>query len=66
MVGTLKGGAKTRQTVYEKYGKDYYVNMGKIGGKAPHPKGRGFQLSGKASEAGRKGGLISKRGKAKK
>lgn len=60
MAGTKAGGQKTAQTVKETYGTDYYRHIGHKGGKAKVPKG--FALSGKASEAGRKGGKISKRG----
>lgn len=66
MAGTKEGGLKAAQSNKKKYGKDYYRNLGKRGGSAAHPMGRGFQLSGKAVVAGRKGGKISKRGKAKK
>lgn len=70
MVGTKAGALKTKQTLYEKYGKDYYVNMGRIGGKLGHTGG--FATTNKngvhmlAKLAGAKGGKISKRGKAKK
>lgn len=66
VAGTKAGGLKAAQSNKKKYGKDYYTNLGKRGGSAAHPMGRGFQLSDKAAEAGRKGGKISKRGKAKK
>lgn len=65
MSGTKAGGAKAAKTNKKKYGKDFYRELGRRGGKAGHPEGRGFQISGKAVEAGRKGGKISKRGKAK-
>lgn len=66
MSGTKAGGLKAAATNKKKYGKEYYKNLGVIGGSAAHPNGRGFEISGKAVEAGRKGGKISKRGKAKK
>ena len=66
MSGTKAGGQKAAKTNKERFGKDFYKSIGSKGGSADHPKGRGFQLSGKAREAGRKGGKISKRGKAKK
>lgn len=65
MAGTKTGGAKAAKTNKKKYGKDFYKELGRRGGKAYHAGGRGFQISGKAVEAGRKGGKISKRGKAK-
>ena len=49
----------------EKYGEDYFRNLGKKGGKATGIKG--FALNPElARVAGAKGGSISKRGKAKK
>lgn len=66
MAGTKVGGAKTAKTNKRKYGRNYYREIGAEGGK----KGRtgGFyylkatgQL-GKIREAGRKGGIASRRG----
>lgn len=64
MSGTHEGGLKTYQTNLEKHGKDFYSEMGKLGGAAPH-KSRGFNsdkigkdgLTGRerARVAGRKG-----------
>ena len=66
MSGTVAGGIKTREIFYEKYGRDYFKNIGRKGGKACNPY-KGFGSSPeRAMEAGRKGGKISKRGKAKK
>lgn len=61
MAGTLEGGRKTRETNYKKYGADYYKQIGAAGGKASGTGGF-YNNSEKAREAGRKGGLISKRG----
>lgn len=68
MAGNREGGFKTRDTNMKRHGKDFYRKMGRAGGLAPHPEGRGFQLMDekKRSEAGRKGGKTSKRGKAKR
>lgn len=66
MAGTKAGGLKAAETNKKLHGKDFYKTIGSKGGAADHPNGRGFQLSGKAREAGSKGGKISKRGKAKK
>lgn len=66
MAGTREGGLKAAEKIKKRYGKDFYKNAGRKGGMADHPFGRGFAINGKASEAGRKGGLISRRGKAKK
>lgn len=62
MAGTPAGGAKAAATNKEKYGKDFYAKIGAIGGK----KGRtgGFFANRElAREAGRKGGLKSRRTK---
>lgn len=65
MAGTKAGGAKCRDTNLKKYGKDYYKHIGSKGGKWCGPKGFALDPE-RAKNAGRKGGLISKRGKAKK
>lgn len=66
MSGTLEGGRKTVQTNYEKQGKDFYKRIGRKGGSVNHRETRYFALHPEiARTAGRKGGLISKRGKAK-
>lgn len=55
MSGTKAGGNKTAQKLIEKYGKDYFKNMGRKGGKVCVPKG--FAMNKElAREAGRKGG----------
>lgn len=64
MSGTTIGGQRAAQTNKRRYGKNFYREIGAVGGKnATKPKG--FAVSGKASEAGKLGGRISKRGKAK-
>ena len=64
MVMTKAGGPKVRKTIEERYGKDYWSRIGSKGGKACGKKG--FALNPElAREAGRKGGKVSKRGKAK-
>lgn len=60
MPGTKAGGLKARATLIEKYGKDYYSKMGKIGGMRGHTGGFASNLA-LACVAGRKGGAISKR-----
>lgn len=65
MPGTKAGGLKTAKTNYEKYGKDFYRNIGKKGGKNGHTGGFAANPA-LAKIAGRKGGKVSKRGKAKK
>lgn len=65
MAGTKAGGAKARETNYEKYGDDFYKNIGRKGGKNGHTGG--FAANHELAKiAGAKGGKISKRGKAKK
>ena len=64
MAGTLDGGKQAAKTNKELYGSDFYKRIGAKGGK----KGTtgGFAANRElAREAGRKGGLKSKRGKAK-
>lgn len=64
MAGTLKGGLKARDTNIKRYGEDYYINMGRKGGCVCGTK-KGFAADpNRAREAGRKGGTISRRGKA--
>lgn len=73
MSGTKAGGAKTRQTNYMRHGKDFYARIGKIGGKIGTTGGfasnkvdkDGLTGPERARVAGRKGGLISKRGRVK-
>ncbi len=63
MVMTKEGGQKVRKTIEEKYGRDFWKRIGSKGGRATGMKG--FALNPElAREAGRKGGKISKRGKA--
>lgn len=66
MVGTKAGGAKCRNTIYKKFGKDFYKGIGRIGGTTETIKPKGFATNPElARKAGAKGGSISKRGKAK-
>ena len=65
MSGNHLGGIRASITNKEKHGEDFYKRIGQKGGKK---KGilKGFALNPKlASIAGKKGGSISKRGKAK-
>ena len=72
MSGTLEGGKKACKTNLEKYGKDFYANIGRKDGKNGHSGGFASDKVGKdgltgyerARVAGKKGGEISKRGKA--
>jgi len=62
MAGTISGGKQAAKTNKEKYGDDFYKNIGSIGGKNSTTGGF-FANRELASIAGRKGGLKSKRGK---
>ena len=65
MAGTKAGGIKASKTNILKHGKDYYQRIGKKGGQNGHTGG--FAANPELAKiAGRKGGLISRRGKAKK
>lgn len=64
MAGTKAGGLKAAATNKARYGKDWYANIGRVGGQNGHTGG--FAANPElAKEAGRKGGAISKRGPAK-
>ena len=66
MSGTKEGGLRAKATNMARYGQDYYKEMGRKGGSVCGTK-KGFAANPKlAKEAGRKGGFISRRGKAKK
>jgi general stress protein YciG len=65
MGGTREGGLKSAAKVKQRYGKDFYRDIGRAGGLRQVPKG--FAANPElAREAGRKGGLASRRGPAKK
>lgn len=62
MAGTVEGGKAAVSTNKAKYGDDFYAKIGALGGK----KGKtgGFYANRElAREAGRRGGLKSRRGK---
>ncbi len=65
MAGTTKGGYRARNTNRERHGSDFYQRIGAQGGK--RSRGGGFAADReRAREAGRRGGRVSRRGKAKK
>lgn len=65
MAGTKAGGAKAAATNKRKYGDDFYGRIGAIGGKSGRTGG--FYANRElAREAGRKGGLKSRRGPSKR
>lgn len=64
MAGTKAGGRKAAATNKDRYGSEFYANIGRKGGHNGHTGG--FAANPElAKEAGRKGGTISKRGPAK-
>lgn len=64
MAGTRAGGLKAAATNKAKYGKGFYSRIGKKGGQ--NGRTGGFAANPKLAKiAGRKGGLVSRRGKAK-
>ena len=65
MTGTKIGGIKAAKTNILRNGEDFYKRIGRKGGKVCGIC-KGFAVSHEyASECGRKGGRISRRGKAK-
>ena len=60
MTGTKLGGKKAALTNIARYGFDFYVNLGRKGGKNGHTGGFYGNIE-LAREAGRKGGLKSRR-----
>ena len=64
MAGTKAGGLKAAATNIERHGKDFYKEVGRKGGK--NGTTGGFAANPELAKiAGRKGGLVSRRGKAK-
>lgn len=61
MPGTRSGGQQAAITNKTKYGADFYKRIGAIGGRLGRTGGF-YQNRELASSAGRKGGLISRRG----
>lgn len=64
MAGTKAGGLKASATNKARYGEDYYKRLGKIGGANGNSGGFAANIE-LAREAGRKGGRISRRNRAK-
>ena len=73
MVQTKEGSRKTAQTIKEKWGTDFYREIGRKGGKNGHTGGFASNVIGRdgltgkerAIKVGRIGGMKSRRGKAK-
>lgn len=60
MAGTRRGGLKAAKANKERYGDDYYIGIGTLGGKKS--RGGGFANNPElARRAGQKGGKISRR-----
>lgn len=74
MAGTKAGGMKAAVTNKERYGEGFYARIGRKGGLNSHTGGFASDVIGddgltgkeRARIAGRKGGLISRKGLAKK
>lgn len=66
MAGTVAGGKLAAEINKQLYGDDFYKTIGRAGGIVKVPKGFAIMDKEKASEAGKKGGAISKRGPNKK
>lgn len=64
MAGTRVGALKASATNRERYGQDFYKKIGAIGGRNGHT-GEFASNPELARVAGRKGGTISRRGKAR-
>lgn len=61
MAGSTEGGKSAAITNKKRYGDNFYKRIGALGGAAGHTGG--FYANRElASTAGRKGGLVSKRG----
>jgi general stress protein YciG len=65
MSGSKIGGIKAAKTNKERHGEDFYARIGKKGGQNGHTGGFASNRE-LARIAGRKGGLKSRRGPAKK
>ncbi len=65
MSGTVEGGKSAAKTNKQRYGTDFYENIGRLGGK--QSSGGGFAKDPElARRAGRLGGMRSRRTKANK
>lgn len=65
MAGTKIGGKKASITNREKYGDDFYRQIGRKGGSKSHPETRPFAKNPELARiAGSKGGRLSRKGKA--
>ena len=66
MSGTIAGAQKAKITNMKR-NPNFYAEIGKLGGQVSHPETRYFSMNPNIAKiAGKKGGLISKRGTSKK
>lgn len=66
MSGTKLGGLKAAAKNKQLYGESFYKTIGRKGGQQNHPETRYFHINRQAArEAAKKGGIVSRRGKAK-
>jgi general stress protein YciG len=63
MPGTIEGGRRAAAKNKQRHGADFYARIGAMGGRKGHTGGFAANRD-LAREAGRKGGLISRRKKA--
>lgn len=63
MAGTNNGAKAAALTNKRKYGEDFYVRIGAMGGKISRGGGFASMSKERLRELGRKGGTISRRGK---
>lgn len=63
MAGTIEGGRKAHKTNCERYGNDFYRNIGRMGGKVSTTGGFASNRE-LAKTAGAKGGRASSRGRS--
>ena len=68
MAGTKEGSKKALETIRQRHGENFFKNIGYLGGTSIINKDpetgkarKGFAISGKASEAGKKGGLSKRK-----
>lgn len=66
MAGTKAGGIKAAATNKKRHGIGFYREIGRKGGQNGHTGGFASMPYEKVAEYGRKGGLISRRGPAKR
>lgn len=66
MPGNVTGGKRAAKTNKAKHGEDFYKRIGRLGGKTPTDKPKGFAANPTLARiAGARGGRISRRGLAK-